>query len=383
MPSRFSDVQGQRMFRRSGYRFADKNMRYSMTECRDLLSLRFVLRGLQRFETNVEGGKSMSLRMWAPAGALFVALTSAAVAQAPQPWPDRTIQAVVPFAAGAANDIVGRIVLEQVAKQVNQPIVVENRPGAGGTIGVAAVAKAPPNGYTVLVHSSSFSSAYSLYKNLPYDTLNDFAAVVALGKTPTVLVTAPSKGFKTVADLIAAAKAKPGAMNFASAGIGSVSHLAAERFRLSAGIDAQHIPFRGPNEAFTELMAGRIDFYFLPLAPALPLVKDGQLVALAVSTDTRATALPEVPTTSELGLKDSAYLFWTGIFVPAQTPREIIDRLHAEAVKAMQVTAVQERLAKVGTEPMPMSPDQFGKYFRDDVLATAKLMQQVGIKPAD
>jgi tripartite-type tricarboxylate transporter receptor subunit TctC len=383
MPSRFSDVQGQRMFRRSGYRFADKNMRYSMTECRDLLSLRFVLRGLQRFETNVEGGKSMSLRMWAPAGALFVALASAAVAQAPQPWPDRTIQAVVPFAAGAANDIVGRIVLEQVAKQVNQPIVVENRPGAGGTIGVAAVAKAPPNGYTVLVHSSSFSSAYSLYKNLPYDTLNDFAAVVALGKTPTVLVTAPSKGFKTVADLIAAAKAKPGAMNFASAGIGSVSHLAAERFRLSAGIDAQHIPFRGPNEAFTELMAGRIDFYFLPLAPALPLVKDGQLVALAVSTDTRATALPEVPTTSELGLKDSAYLFWTGIFVPAQTPREIIDRLHAEAVKAMQVTAVQERLAKVGTEPMPMSPDQFGKYFRDDVLATAKLMQQVGIKPAD
>jgi tripartite-type tricarboxylate transporter receptor subunit TctC len=383
MPSRFSDVQGQRMFRRSGYRFADKNMRYSMTECRDLLSLRFALRGLQRFETNVEGGKSMSLRMWAPAGALFVALASAAVAQAPQPWPDRTIHAVVPFAAGAANDIVGRIVLEQVAKQVNQPIVVENRPGAGGTIGVAAVAKAPPNGYTVLVHSSSFSSAYSLYKNLPYDTLNDFAAVVALGKTPTVLVTAPSKGFKTVADLIAAAKAKPGAMNFASAGIGSVSHLAAERFRLSAGIDAQHIPFRGPNEAFTELMAGRIDFYFLPLAPALPLVKDGQLVALAVSTDTRATALPEVPTTSELGLKDSAYLFWTGIFVPAQTPREIIDRLHAEAVKAMQVTAVQERLAKVGTEPMPMSADQFGKYFRDDVLATAKLMQQVGIKPAD
>jgi tripartite-type tricarboxylate transporter receptor subunit TctC len=325
----------------------------------------------------------MSLRMWAPAGALLVALASTAVAQAPQPWPDRTIQAVVPFAAGAANDIVGRIVLEQVAKQVNQPIVVENRPGAGGTIGVAAVAKAAPNGNTILVHSSSFSSAYSLHKNLPYDTLNDFAAVVALGKTPTVLVTAPSKGFKTVADLTAAAKAKPGAMNFASAGIGSVSHLAAERFRLSAGIDAQHIPFRGPNEAFTELMAGRIDFYFLPLAPALPLVKDGQLVALAVSTDTRATALPEVPTTSELGLKDSAYLFWTGIFVPAQTPREIIDRLHAEAVKAMQVTAVQERLAKVGTEPMPMSADQFGKYFRDDVLATAKLMQQVGIKPAD
>jgi tripartite-type tricarboxylate transporter receptor subunit TctC len=324
---------------------------------------------------------TMSLRSWLLAGALSL-VAPCAIAQT-QPWPERTIQAIVPFAAGAANDIVGRIVLDQVSKQVSQPIVVENRPGAGGTIGVTAVAKAPPNGYTILVHSSSFSSAYSLYKSLPYDTLNDFAAVVPLGKTPTVLVTAPSKGFKTAGDLIAAAKAKPGAMNFASAGIGSVSHLAAERFRLSAGIEAQHIPFRGPNEAFTELMAGRIDFYFLPLAPALPLVKQGQLVALAVSTDTRTPTLPDVPTTTELGLKDSTYLFWTGIFVPAKTPRDIIDRIHAESLKAMQVPAVQERLTKVGTEPMPMSVDEFGRYFREDVLSTAKLMQQVGVKPTD
>ncbi len=300
-----------------------------------------------------------------------------------QGWPERTVQAIVPFAAGAANDIVGRIVLEQVSRQVNKPIVVENRPGAGGTLGVSAVAKAQPDGYTILVHSSSFSSAYSLYKNLPYDTLNDFTAVVPLGKTPTVLVVPPSKGFKTAADLIAAAKAKPGAMNFASAGIGSVSHLAAERFRLSAGIDAQHVPFRGPNEAFTELMAGRIDFYFLPLAPALPLVKEGQLLALAVSTDTRALALPDVPTTTELGLKDSSYLFWTGIFVPGKTPRDVIGKLYDESRKALQVPIVQERLAKVGTEPMTMSTDDFGKYFREDVVSTAKLMQQVGIKPRE
>jgi tripartite-type tricarboxylate transporter receptor subunit TctC len=312
----------------------------------------------------------------------FVLLVTPQAASA-QVWPERTIQAIVPFAAGAANDIVGRIVLEQVSRQVNQPIVVENRPGAGGTIGVTAVAKAPPDGYAILVHSSSFSAAYSLYKSLPYDTLNDFTAVVALGKTPTVLVTAPSKGFKTAGDLIAAARAKPGAMNFASAGIGSVSHLAAERFRLSAGIEAQHIPFRGPNEAFTEVMAGRIDFYFLPLAPALPLVKEGQLVALAVSTDTRTAALPEVPTTAELGLKDSAYLFWTGIFVPAKTPRAIVDKLYEESGKALQVGAVKERLAKVGSEPMPMSTDEFGRYFREDVLSTARLMQQVGIKPTD
>ncbi len=320
------------------------------------------------------------LRLWQVAGALLLTVPQTAFAQT---WPERTIQAIVPFAAGAANDIVGRIVLEQVSKQVNQPIVIENRPGAGGTIGVTAVAKAQPNGYTILVHSSSFSAAYSLYKSLPYDTLNDFTAVIPLGKTPTVLVASPAKGFKTAGDLIAAAKAKPGAMNFASAGIGSVSHLAAERFRLSAGIEAQHIPFRGPNEAFTELMAGRIDFYFLPLAPALPLVKQGQLIALAVSTDTRAAALPDVPTTTELGFKDSTYVFWTGIFVPAKTPRDIVDRIYPESHKAMQVPAVQERLAKVGTETMAMSADEFGKYFRDDVLSTAKLMQQVGVKPRD
>src|SRR5258705_6295986 len=322
-----------------------------------------------------------SIRACGVASALLVALVQLASAQSN--WPDRTITAVVPFGAGAANDILGRIVFEQVSKQVNQPIVVENRPGAGGTLGANLVAKAAPNGYTVLVHSSSFASALSLYKTLPYDTFNDFAGVLPLGNSPTVLVVAPSKGFKTVADLIAAAKAKPGAMNFASAGIGSTSHLAAERFRLSAGIDAQHIPFRGPNEAFTEVLAGRIDFYFLPLAPALPLVKEGQLSALAVSPDSRATALPHVPTTMELGLKDSAYLFWTGIFVPAKTPREIVDRIHTESVKAMQVPVVQERLAKGGSEPMPMTVDEFGKYFRDGVLATAKVVQQVGVKPGD
>ena len=319
-----------------------------------------------------------SIRACGVASALLVALVQLASAQSN--WPDRTITAVVPFAAGAANDILGRIVFEQVSKQVNQPIVVENRPGAGGTLGANLVAKAAPNGYTVLVHSSSFASALSLYKTLPYDTFNDFAAVLPLGNSPTVLVVAPSKGFKTVADLIAAAKAKPGAMNFASAGIGSTSHLAAERFRLSAGIEAQHIPFR---EAFTEVLAGRIDFYFLPLAPALPLVKEGQLTALAVSSEKRATALPDVPTTTELGLKDSTYLFWTAVFLPAKTPRDIVNKLHEESRKALLVPAVQERIAKTGNEPMPMTVEEFGAYFKQDVLSTTKLMQQIGIKPQD
>lgn len=320
------------------------------------------------------------LRALGIAGALLLAMTPGALAQT---WPDRTITAVVPFAAGAANDIVGRIVYEQVSKQVNQPIVVENRPGAGGTLGANLVAKAAPNGNTILIHSSSFASALSLYKTLPYDTLNDFAPVIPLGNSPTVLVTAPSKGFKTAADLIAAAKAKPGAMNFASAGIGSTSHLAAERFRLSAGIEAQHIPFRGPNEAFTEVLAGRIDFYFLPLAPALPLVQQGQLTALAVSSEKRALALPQVPTTTELGFKDSVFLFWTGVFLPAKTPRDIVNKLHAESTKALQVPAVQERIAKTGNEPMPMSVAEFEKFFKEDTTSIVKLMQQIGIKPAE
>jgi tripartite-type tricarboxylate transporter receptor subunit TctC len=322
------------------------------------------------------------IRAFGVVSAALIAFTQPAGAQSTS-WPDRTITAVVPFAAGAANDIVGRIVFEQVSKQVNQPIVFENRPGAGGTLGANLVAKAAPNGHTVLVHSSSFASALSLYKTLPYDTFNDFAAVIPLGNSPTVLVVAPSKGFKTVAELIAAAKAKPGAMNFASAGIGSTSHLAAERFRLSAGIEAQHIPFRGPNEAFTEVLAGRIDFYFLPLAPALPLVQQGQLTALAVSSEKRATALPDVPTTTELGLKDSTYLFWTAVFLPAKTPRDVVNKLHEESRKALLVPAVQERIAKTGNEPMPMTIGEFDTFFKEDVRATAKLMQQIGIKPQD
>jgi tripartite-type tricarboxylate transporter receptor subunit TctC len=298
-----------------------------------------------------------------------------------QAWPSRTITAIVPFAAGNANDIVARIVLDQVSKQVAQPIVLENRPGAGGITGVAAAARAAPDGYTVLVHSSSFSASYSLHKQLPYDTFNDFAAVVPLGFQPTVLVVAASKPWKTLAELVAAAKAKPGSLNFASAGAGAASHLAAERFRLSAGFEAQHIPFKGPVEALTEVMAGRIDFYFLPVAPALNLINDGKIRALAVSTSKRAAALPNVPTTAEAGLKDAAYVFWNGLFFPAKTSAELINRLHAETTKALAVASVQERLAKVGQEPLTMSPADFQKYFHADVRDTAKLMASAGLRP--
>jgi tripartite-type tricarboxylate transporter receptor subunit TctC len=312
-----------------------------------------------------------------------LALVSAAAANQAlaQAWPNRTIMAIVPFAAGNANDIVARIVLDQVSKQIGQTIVVDNRAGGGGTIGVNAVARAAPDGYTMLVHSSSFSASYSLHKALPYDTFKDFAAVVPLGFQPTVLVIAASKPWKTLGELVVEAKAKPGALNFASAGVGAASHLAAERFRISAGFAAQHIPFKGPVEALTEVMTGRIDFYFLPVAPALNLINDGKIRALAVSTSKRAAALPDVPTTAEAGLKDAAYVFWNGLFLPAKTPADIVNRLHAETTKALAVASVQERLAKIGQEPLSMTPAEFEQYFHADVRDTAKLMAASGAKP--
>jgi tripartite-type tricarboxylate transporter receptor subunit TctC len=270
-----------------------------------------------------------------------------------------------------------------VQKQLGQSFVIENRPGGGGVLGAAAVAKADPDGYTVLLHSSSLSSQVILHKSLPYDPLRDFAPAALFGVQPSVLVSSPARGFKTVADLVAAAKAKPGTLNFASAGIGAASHLAAERFRLAAKLDVQHIPFRGPVEAFTEVRAGRIDYYFVPITPAMPVIKDKQVTALAVSTPMRAPALPDVPTIVEAGYPDATYLFWGGVSLPAKTSRAIVDKLHDEVAKALQVKSVQERLAQIGVQLQPMSVDAFDKFFRDDVAAMVKLAKDVNLTPTN
>jgi tripartite-type tricarboxylate transporter receptor subunit TctC len=323
-----------------------------------------------------------SFRTWCLAvigSALFV-LNSAAVAQ---DWPTRSMLVISAVSAGNAGDTVARIVLEQVSKQIGQSFVIENRPGAGGTIGSASVAKAEPDGYTMLVLSSSQGSYLVLHKTLPYDPLRDLLPVVLFGVQPSVLVAAPSKGWKSVTDLVAAAKARPGTLNFASAGLGSASHWAAERLRLATGIDVQHIPFRGPVEAFTEVMTGRVDFYYLPIAPALPNIRNGKIVALAVSTPKRAPTLPDVPMVVEAGYPDARYLFWGGLAVPTKTPRHIVNRLHEETQKALNVPAVQEKLATFGVEPMPMSVEQFGKFYRDDVAATVKLAKDINLVPTN
>ena len=298
-------------------------------------------------------------------------------------WPTRSVQTISPFTAGNANDIVARIVLDQVGRQIGQTFVIENRPGGGGTLGASTVAKADPDGYTLLLLSSSLASHVVLHKTLSYDPLRDFTPVVLFGLQPSVLVAAPSKGWNTVTDLVAAAKAKPGTLNYASAGVGSASHIAAERLRLAANIKAQHIPFRGPVEAFTEVVTGRVDYYYLPISPALPNIRDKKVVALAVSTPQRAALLPEVPTVREAGFPAAEYLFWGGLAFPAKTPRAIVDKLHAETQKALAVPAVQEKLAKLGIVPHSLGVDQFNKFYRDYIAETVQLGKDINLVPTN
>jgi tripartite-type tricarboxylate transporter receptor subunit TctC len=258
--------------------------------------------------------------------------------------------------------------------------VIENRPGAGGTIGGAIVAKSEPDGYTLFVHSSSYTVTPSTYKDLPYDTLRDLTGVVPLGLLPNVLVMAPSKGIRSVKELVAAAKAKPGALNSASVGVGSATHLNAERFRLGAGIDTVNIPFKGSPEALTEIVTGRVDFYFCPVNAVLPLLKDGKLVALAVGSSKRSLALPQLPTTLEAGVPNSDYNFWVGMFAPAKTPKETINRLYQETAKALHSEQVREKMSRLGAEPMDYNPEQFNTYIREEIAANAALVKAAGIK---
>lgn len=296
-------------------------------------------------------------------------------------WPTKPIRAIIPFGAGSATDVVPRIVLEQLAAQLGQSIVVENRGGAGGTIGSAVVAKAEPDGYTILVNSSAHTITPSIYPNLSYDVARDFAAVAAIGNVPNVLIIAPSKGLNTVQDFVAAAKAKPGSFNFGSVGIGSAVHLSAERFRLSAGYEAVHIPFKGGAEALTEVIAGRVDYYFCPIATALPHIRDGRVLGLAVSSPMRASTMPELTTTLEAGYPDSDYTFWIGVFVPSHTPPEIIAKLNRELQKALQAPAVRDKLAALGVEPMPLTTADFEVQVRQEIARYATFAKAAGLKP--
>jgi tripartite-type tricarboxylate transporter receptor subunit TctC len=300
-----------------------------------------------------------------------------------QTWPAKPLRAIVPVEAGSLTDILARVVFEQLSPQLGQSIVVENRTGAGGTIGAAFVAKSNADGYTFLVHSTAHTIAPSLYPKLSYDPARDFAAVIPLGVSPNVLVVSPAKGFKKIGDLVAAGKAKLGSLTFSSVGVGTATHLSAERFLASAGIKAVHVPFRGGPQALSEVMAGRVDFFFGPVGLVLPHVSEGKLVALAVNGAQRSAALPDVPTTLEAGFANAEYPIWFGIFLPAKTPRDIVDKLHRETLKALQATHLREKLAKLAVDPMIMTPTEFDAYVKKEVAVNAALVKMAGLKPSE
>ncbi|HEY6821741.1 MAG TPA: tripartite tricarboxylate transporter substrate binding protein [Burkholderiales bacterium] len=320
------------------------------------------------------------VRAWLTAVALCIGSLGNAPNAGAQAWPAKPVHVVVPFTPGSATDIMARTVGEKLSAQLGQPFLVENRPGAGGTIGVGQVAKADPDGYTILVHSSSYTVTPSTYPHAPYDTLRDLTGIAPLGLLPNVLVIAPSKGIRSVQELIAAAKARPGALNAASIGIGSATHLNAERFRLGAGIQVVNVPFKGTPEALTDVMTGRVDYYFCPVNAALPLVKDGRVLALAVGSSKRSVALPELATTLELGVPNSDYNFWVGMFAPAKTPREVIERLYQETERALHSAEVREKLQRLGAEPMDLAPERFNAYIRDEIASNAALVKAAQIK---
>ncbi len=312
------------------------------------------------------------------AAAALVSVSLAVHAQSD--WPKQTVKLVVPFTAGSGTDIIARAVAEKLGPALGQTVIIENKPGAGGTIAANQVAKAAPDGYTLLVHSSGHVVNPALYPSLPYDTLKDLSGVTALASLPNIMVVSPAKGYKDVKDLLVKVKAKPDAFNYASAGNGSATHINAEKFRVAAGITATHIPFRGTPEALTETISGRIDWFFAPIVSALPLVRDGKLQALAVGTPKRSDDLPNVPTTAEAGVPGSEYTFWVGMLAPSGTPRAVVDKLNAEVVKILNNKEFKTKLDNIGADPMPMSPAGFDTFIRSETEAVAKLVQAAGIK---
>ncbi len=310
-------------------------------------------------------------------GFALAACSSLALAQG---FPNKAVKILVPFTAGSATDILARTYGQRLSEMWKQPVVVENHPGAGGTIGAGLVAKAAPDGYTLLVNSAAQAYNPSIYSSLPYDTSKDFIDIVPLGGQPNVLVVAPASGIKTVADLIAQAKAKPGQLNFGSAGQGSGTHINAEKFKLAAGIDVVHIPYKGTPEALSDTMAGRITYFFSPISAALPFVREGKLTALAVSTGKRSSALPNVPTVAEAGLAGFDYSLWVGLFAPAGTPGDVIDKIARDVRSAAESPEVKERLTTLGAEAIPMSPVQFRQFVETEIVESGKVIKAAGIK---
>jgi tripartite-type tricarboxylate transporter receptor subunit TctC len=317
----------------------------------------------------------------AVAAVALCAAAPAALAQGAASYPAKPIRMIVPFTPGSATDVMGRLVGERLTAAWGQPVIVENKPGAGGTIGIRETARADPDGYTIVIVSSGHAVNHVLYKDLGYDTLKDFAGVALLGSLPSVLIVPPSLGVKTVKELVAAAKAKPGEFNYATAGVGSGAHVSIEKFNVATGIKAVHVPLKGTPPILTETMAGRIQYAYVPAVSGMGVIKDGKVTPLAVSTAKRIEALPDVPTIAEAGYPDGENTFWVAMLAPAKTPRDIVAKLNAEVNRALQAPDMKEKLAKLGTEPMQMTPEEFDRFVASEYRDLGDVMVKAGLKP--
>ena len=310
--------------------------------------------------------------------ALIAAVATPALSQK---YPSRPVRVIITFPAGSATDIVGRIVTQKLTEIWGQNVLADNRGGAGGSIGSALAAKAPPDGYTLMINSNAHAVNPSIYAKLPYDTLKDFTDIAALTGSPNVLVVNPGSKIKTMPELIADAKARPGKINFASAGIGSGTHLNLEKLKLMAHIDVVHIPYKGTPEVVTDIIGGRIDYYFCPLSAGLAFIKDGKLRAIAVSSIKRSNLLPNLPTVAESGVPGFDFILWFGLWGPAHLPPAITNKIADDVVRALASPDVRERLTALANEPLDVTPKDFGKFVRKEIEDYAKMIKAAGIQP--
>jgi tripartite-type tricarboxylate transporter receptor subunit TctC len=313
---------------------------------------------------------------------LFVLLLSIVLpAQSQSEYPSKPIRLIVQFTPGTSTDIIGRLVAQKLTEAWGQPVIVDNRPGAGAVIGTEAAAKSAPDGYTlVMAVSSAFGINPGLVPNLPYDVARDFALISNLVMTPQTLVVPGNADVKSVKELVALAKAKPGALNYGSLGSGSTSHLTMELFRSTAGIQLTHVPYKGSPPAYTDLFSGNIQLMFDAIPAVLPHAKSGKLRALAVGSSTRSPFLPDVPTVAESGYPGFEAVGWIGIAAPARTPEAILDKINAEIAKFMATADVKERLAGLGVTPAPDSRAHFTAFVRSEIAKWGKLIRDAGVK---
>jgi tripartite-type tricarboxylate transporter receptor subunit TctC len=312
---------------------------------------------------------------------LAVLLSAFAVQAFAQAYPAKPVHIVISFIPGSSTDIVGRIVIQKLSEMWGQPVVPENKAGAGGSIGSAAVAKAAPDGYTLLINSNAHSVNPAIYAKLPYDTLKDFTEIAPLAVQPNVFVVSADSPYKTLMEFVNAARAKPGSLNIGHAGVGSGTHLNTEKFIAAANIKVTEVPFKGTPEVVAAILSGDVEAYWAPISAGMSLVKGGKLRPLAVSTAKRNAQLPDVPTTGEAGIKGADSPLWFGLWGPAGMPADLVNKINADVRKALADSAVKDRLVAGGNETMDMSPQQFNKLVRTEMDDYARVLKAAGVKP--